>query len=181
MKKVVIAISIILLMTTGCSVKKVKELSDSEKFAKEYNISKKNVFVYTKYDDIDKVLKGTGIIFFANPDYEGCIKAASYLNEVSKKEDITNIYYYNPKTLKDKNNKKYKALTKYFKEQLEDDKYKFSLPMIVSIKDGKIINYSDELSKEDDLSEEVLTKKKIAKIKENYRKIINYEEETKEI
>lgn len=181
MKKVVILVAIALLLITGCSVKKVKELSDNELFANEFEIVEENPFVYAKYDDIIKITKGTGIIFFANSDYEGCKTSAKYLNEVSKKAKVSTIYFYNIKKIEDKNSKKYKKLIEYFKDCLNenDNKYKFDLPMIVSIKDGKIINYSNYLSNEKELSEENLNKKQIKKIKKKYEEVINYEEYTK--
>ena len=83
MKKVVIII-LCLFLVTGCSIKKVKELTDSEKFAAEYNINKNNPFIYAKYDDIDNILNTNGIIFFATPDGPGSKKAAEILNEVTK-------------------------------------------------------------------------------------------------
>ena len=59
MKKLVVVFLILIIFTTGCSVKKVEELTDSEKFAKEYNISKNNPFVYSSYKDIVAIFKKT--------------------------------------------------------------------------------------------------------------------------
>lgn len=182
MKKVVILLIIFLMLITGCSVKKVKELSNAEKFANEFDVDEVNPFVYANYEDIINIMNTTGIIFFATSDDECCKKSAKYLNEVAKKEKATEIYYYNIKKIKDKEPKKYKKILNYFKEYLdknEDNEYEFSLPIVVSIKDGKIINYYNYLSKEKDLSEENLTKKKITEIKKRYKDIINYVEYTK--
>ena len=46
----------------------------------------------------------------------------------------------------------------------------------MSVSNGKIVGYSNYLSKESHLSEEKLTKKKINVIKDEYKKILNYEE-----
>ena len=176
MKKAVFLIILLLstLSITGCSVKKMNELTDAEKFAKEFGISQENPFVYTDIDTILKILEnGTGIIFFANSDYEGSIKAAEYVTEIAKQEEVKNIYYYNPKKLEEKKPKKYKKLMQYLKEYATDD---FLLPDIYAIKEGKIVNHSNQFSKEKELSDEYLTKKKIKKIKKTYTEILNYEE-----
>ena len=71
MKKVVVLLIISSLLLTGCSIKKVEELSDKEKFAKEYNISKDNCFVYADYDKVLELLENQiAIILFANSDDE---------------------------------------------------------------------------------------------------------------
>lgn len=178
MKKVVIIILCLFLMT-GCSVKKVKELTDSEKFATEYNIVENNPFVYAKYDDIDNILNTSGIIFFATPDGTGSKKAAEILNEVAKITKTKKIYYYNPNKIKDSDTKKYKKILKYLDEYLIENKDKekeLNLPIVMSVSNGKIVGYSNYLSKESHLSEEKLTKKKINVIKDEYKKILNYEE-----
>ena len=100
MKKAVIFVVLICLILTGCSVKKVEELSDSEKFAKEYEISKNNPFIYSDYNEIISILnKDTGIVLFANSDDESSVKAVEFIAEVAKKEKIDKIYYFNPKRI----------------------------------------------------------------------------------
>ena len=101
MKKLVVIFLILIIFTTGCSVKKVEELTDSEKFAKEYNISKNNPFVYSSYKDIVTILEsGTGLILLANSDDEGSIEAVGLINSEAKKLSIKEINYYNLDTLK---------------------------------------------------------------------------------
>ena len=175
MKKVVIIIVFCCLFLTGCSVKKVEELSDEEKFSKEYSINKKNSFVYSKYDEIMKIFEnGTGIVLFANSDEESSLKAVEVIDKVARENKIEKIYYYNPKTLKEKQLKKYKKLLKQLEKDIED--YDLKLPTLYAIKDGKIINYSDCFSKKEQLSEEYLTKKKLKSIKNKYKKVLTYEE-----
>ncbi len=174
MKKVVIFLIsfVIVISVSGCSVKKVKELTDSEKFAKEFNISENNPFVYASSNDILNILEnGTGIIFFATSDDEGSIKAASYISDVAKSMNIQNINYYNPKKLEDKKDKKYKKMINYLNQEDE----KFILPGVYAIKNGEIVCYSNYFSSEEELSEENLTKKKIKKVKSIYSKILKYE------
>lgn len=175
MRKAVVFLFLLFIMTTGCSIKKVKEMSDQEKFAKEFNISDTNPFVYANIDTILGLLEdGTGLIFFANSDEEGSIKAATYITEVAKKENINNIYYYNPKKLKEKNPKKYQKLIKYLSPCFKDDS--FLLPDIYSIKEGRILNHSVMFSNEEELSEEYLSKKRLKSIKSKYQEILTYQE-----
>lgn len=175
MKKVVVCLIIMLLFTTGCSIKKVQELSNAEKFAKEFEISSKNPFVYTNIDYVLNLLEnGTGIIFFATSDYEGSKKAAIYITKIAKQENIENIYYYNPKKLKEKNPKKYKKLIEYLGSCISKDR--MILPDIYAVKDGKIINHSTLFSNEKELSEEYLSKKRIKQIEDKYRNLLTYKE-----
>ena len=69
MKKIVVFIILLCFFVTGCSVKKVNELTDAEKFANEFNVSDKNPFVYASIDDVIHIFTSdTGIIFIANSD-----------------------------------------------------------------------------------------------------------------
>lgn len=180
MKKVVVFVSVLIIMlSTGCSVKKVEELTDAEKFAREFNVSENNPFIYADFDDILNVFEnGSGIIFLADSDYEGSLKAAKYLLKAAKENEILNIYYYNPKKIEEKNPKKYKKLYDEIKSDLEKEEEEFTLilPTVYSLKDGKIINYSNYFANEEELSEEYLTKKKVKEIKNKYKDILTYKE-----
>lgn len=177
MKKIVIIV-LCLFLITGCSIKKVKELTDSEKFATEYNIDEENPFIYATYEDIDNIFKTNGIIFLATPDATGSQKATKVLLEVAKKNNIKKIYYYNPKKIKGKNPKKYKKLVKRVEEYLEkedkEENYKSVLPILISVKNGNIVGFNNYFSKESELSEEKLTKKKLNEIKKEYEDILKY-------
>ena len=178
MKKSSIFILFLILMTfiTGCSVKKVQELTDAEKFSKEFGISKENPFVYTTIDHILNLFENNGkaLIFFANSDEEGSIKAASYIANVAQSENVKRIYYYNPKKLSEKNEKKYNQLLEYMEMNPKSDQ--FILPNLFSIQNGKIVSNCSNFSQEKELSEEYLTKKKVKKIKDNYKKVLTYQE-----
>ena len=70
MKKVVfiiVAIGFIFTMS-GCSVKKVEELTDAEKFANEYSVSEENPFQYATLDDILDLFNNnkSGILFLGD-------------------------------------------------------------------------------------------------------------------
>ena len=105
MKKLAVLVLIGLFIVTGCTVKKVKELTPAEKFSSEFGVSSKNPFLYAKYDDIVNIMDTDGIFLLANPDDEGSVKAVKIITKVAKDNNIEKIYYYNPKKIK-KNKKK---------------------------------------------------------------------------
>lgn len=176
MKKVVVLLIISSLLLTGCSIKKVNELSDKEKFAKEYNISKDNCFVYADYDKIIELLDNqTAIILFANSDDENSLKAVEIIHKLAKQEKIEKIYYFNPETLEDKNKKQFNKLLSKLEEQINN--YKLELPTVYAVKEGKIINYSNSFSSKEELSEEYLTKKQLKKIEDKYIRVFQYKED----
>ena len=51
-KKLVLTLLVAIVFLSGCSIKKVDDLSQSEKFAKEYSVSKDNSFKYVGIDEI---------------------------------------------------------------------------------------------------------------------------------
>lgn len=176
MKKVVVFLIISSLLLTGCSIKKVNELSDKEKFVKEYGISKDNCFVYIDYDRVLELLENqTAIILFANSDDENSLKAVEIIHKLAKQEKIEKIYYFNPKTLEDKNKKQFNRLISKLEEEITD--YKLELPTLYAVKDGKIINYSSSFSSKEELSEEYLTKKQLKKIEDKYKRVFQYKED----
>ena len=172
-KAVVIFLIFCCILLTGCSVKKVDKLTDTEKFSKEYDIDKTNPFVYSTYDDIMEILNDkNAIVLFANSDDEKSVKAVEIIYNEAKKNKTKKIYYYNPKTLKEKQPKKYERLLKRLSEDIPD--YKLKLPTLFAIEDGKIINYSDYFSKKEQISDEYLTNKKLKTIKTKYSDILNF-------
>ena len=175
MKKIVVFIILLCFFVTGCSVKKVNELTDAEKFANEFNVSDKNPFVYASIDDVIHIFTSdTGIIFIANSDEEGSLKAAPILTDAAESEDVKKIYYYNPKKLKESSPKKYKKLLKIINSYLENDNQKKSLklPNVYFVKNGKILGYSNYFSSSEQLSADKLTKKKKNKIKNEYTTLL---------
>lgn len=171
MKKIVVFIILLCFFVTGCSVKKVNELTDAEKFANEFNVSDKNPFVYASIDDVIHIFTSdTGIIFIANSDEEGSLKAAPILTDAAKSVNIEKIYYYNPKKLKESSPKKYKKLLEIINSYLENDSKnkKLKLPNVYTVKSGKITGYSNYFSSNEQLSADKLTKKKKNKIRNEY-------------
>ena len=88
MKKVVVVIIIFssLLLINGCSIKKMEELTDAEKFANEYSISENNPFHYATIDEVlDLVTDNkSGILFLGDSDSEWSTFGVQILNKVLK-------------------------------------------------------------------------------------------------
>lgn len=147
MKKAVVLIVLcsVLFLISGCSLKKTEELSDAEKFANEYSISKNNPFQYADVDDVLALFDSqSGILFLGNSDCEWSTYGAKVLNEVLKEEKIEKVYYFNPENAKHKENKKYKKVIKLL--NITEDT---SLPVVYVIRDGKILDQVDYLVHDD--------------------------------
>lgn len=147
MKKVVILIVFcsFLFLISGCSLKKTEELSDAEKFANEYSISKNNPFHYADVDDILALFDNqSGILFLGNSDCEWSTYGAKVLNGVLEKENVEKAYYFNPENVKHKKSKKYKEVAKLL--NITEDT---SLPVVYVIRNGKVLDQVDYLVHED--------------------------------
>ena len=182
MKKLLLILLVGLIIISGCGkvvkVKKVEEITDNEKFAQEFDISKENNFKYLNYDELMDVLNNkSGIIFLGSGDCEWCKKSAKLLNESLKYKDIKeDIYYYNPKKIKANNNKKYQELLKILDPYLTEDEDKnkeLLLPDIYFVKKGKIIDHNNDLATIKTNPEEYLTKERKKEIREKYEDLIS--------
>ena len=138
MKKVVILIVFcsLLLLISGCSVKKTAELSDAEKFANEYSISKSNPFHYADVSEVLRLFDNQFcILFLGNSDCEWSAFGAKALNSALKKENISKVYYFNPDSITHKKNKKYEEVMDLL--NIDEDT---SLPVVCVINQGKVID-----------------------------------------
>lgn len=132
--------------------RKVK--TDSEKFATEYKLETKsgeiidNVFTYRSIKDIIKILKkGTGIVYLGFPECPWCLEYVKYLNEVSKKEKLDKIYYYNILDERKNNTKEYQEIVSILKDYLQYDdegNKRVYVPAVIAVKDGEIVGFDDE-------------------------------------
>lgn len=141
MKKVVLLIVFcsLLFFITGCSLKKIDELSDAEKFANEYSISENNPFRYASVSDVLEMFHNRStILFLGNSDCEWSAFGARVLNGVLKKEKIEEVYYFNPDSIKHKQSKKYNEVMKLL--DIDEDT---SLPVVCVIHDGKVVDRVD--------------------------------------
>lgn len=193
MKKVV-AIVISILIILGIMVvglislfnDKQKISGDSLKFKEEYEIlngkyyeegniitsnleiKKDNPFIYVNdFDILEKLTKGTHIIYFGNPECGWSRRVVPVLTSFAERNSIETIYYYNfsnlEKLVLDENKDKiklYNNILNIIKDYNKDETLDTILtPVIFFIKDGSIIgshyklvenymNYNVELSDE---------------------------------
>ncbi len=123
-------------------------------------LEEKNPFYYASYEEVDKVLNGTGIIYLGYPECPWCRGLVPLLAQASKKVGMEKIYYINMKeernllTLEDGKIKEekegsqgYNALIERLKdilpiyEGLEDEEIKrIYVPYVLFVKDGKIVD-----------------------------------------
>ncbi len=179
MKKVVFLsiIFISIIFISGCSIKKAMELTDAEKFANEYAVSKENPFKYIDIDEVLDILENkSGIIFFGNSDCEWCVASADILTEALNYKNIKEAYYYNPKTIRDKNSKEYKKLVNLLKDYLEEDEEEnpyLYLPDIYFVQNGKIIGHNNDAATMNGTVDEALTSKTKKELKNKYLELIS--------
>ncbi|MBE6158092.1 MAG: hypothetical protein E7160_04820 [Firmicutes bacterium] len=179
MKKVVFLLMVFIsvLFISGCEVKKTEEVTDAEKFASEYSVDSDNPF---KYTSISKVLdifeNGTGIIFFADSDCDWCVATAKVFTDALNYKNVEKVYYYNPKSIRDKNTKNYKKLIKIIEEYVEkneDDEPYLYLPDIYFVKNGKIIGHNNDTATMGGTVDEALSKKTKKELKDKYLELIS--------
>lgn len=178
MKKILCLFMVTLILLSGCSVKKTKELTDAEKFAVEYSITDKNPFKYVTIDEVLNILKdGSGIIFFGNSDCEFCLANVGLLTEVLNSLKIKQVYYYNPTELIKNNTKKYKKLLKEldgFLEKDENDNEYLFLPDTYFVENGEIVAHNNDFAamnmenKELTIKEKKSIKDKLIKLTRDY-------------
>lgn len=179
MKKIVFLLICVILMS-GCSVKKVNELSEAEKFAVEFSIDENNPFEYATIDQIINIFdNGSGIIFFGNSDDEWCVESVKIFNDTVEYRNVSEVYYYNPSSIQDKNTDKYRELVKFIKEYLKENEignFELNTPEIYVVKNGKIVNHSncniDEITTNSDDVD--ITEEEIRELlKDEYLDLIN--------
>jgi len=163
-KKIIIII--ILLLLIGLTLYLIiKEEKDSVKFKNEYEkynnltfnnndkiekfhnveIDKKNPIIYLTEENVIEELNGENkLVFLGTPEDNNSRKAISTLLKVANENGIEKIYYYNIENEKSKNYKE--ILKKIDKETLE-------IPVLMLIKNKKIENYSQGITKEKELYE----------------------------
>lgn len=128
---------------------KTINLTDSEKFKKEYSsVSKNNIFVYKNADEIIKILEnGTGIVYLGFPECPWCLSYVPMLNDIAKSHGIKKIYYFNIKDDRANNTKEYQTIVKILKDYLDYDdegNKRIYVPEVVFLLNGKILGSDNE-------------------------------------
>ena len=95
------------------------------------------------YATIDEVLElvennKSGILFLGDSDSEWSTFGVKILNKVLNDKKIDMVYYFNPGTIKNKNNKKFKTITEHL--NIEENS---NLPIVYVIIDGKVVDHVD--------------------------------------
>ncbi len=119
------------------------------------NVPKDNVYKKINIDDaLDLIENKTGIIYIGYPTCPWCKSLVPILNEVAKEDEVNTIYYIDDfysmrpdKNEKPKNVKEYNKLVDLLGSEIVDMKSENSqfnvikVPLVLFIKDGKIVDY----------------------------------------
>lgn len=143
-------IAVLILIISLSFLFKKDKMSDAERFAKEYDFTVNNVFVYRNLDEINKILEnGTGVVYLGFPDCPWCKGYVPYLNEVAINEHLDKIYYFNILNDRKNNTSGYKKtvqlLNDYLKYDNEGNK-RIYVPAVIAVNNGKIVGFDDESS-----------------------------------
>lgn len=181
MKKLVALLLTFLLVLLGCNsieVTKVEDdiKTDSIRFNDEYkSAGKNNIYEYATYDNvIERLNKGTGIIYLGFPTCSLCKEIVPILDEVAKKRNIDNILYYNFKDIRNDNTKEYQELVDILSDYLKEDEEKnlrISAPTVIFVNKGRIVGvYIGKISPD---SEEIITEEEKINLKNNFLSLID--------
>lgn len=143
-------IAVLILIISLSFLFKKDKMSDAERFAKEYDFTVNNVFVYRNLDEINKILEnGTGVVYLGFPECPWCKGYVPYLNEVAINEHLDKIYYFNILNDRKNNTSGYKKtvqlLNDYLKYDNEGNK-RICVPAVIAVNNGKIVGFDDESS-----------------------------------
>lgn len=170
------------LLLTGCSVTPInKNIEDAKKFSEEYkaiSVSENNPMVYKTDEEIIEILKsGTGIIYFGFPDCPWCQNAVPVLIATAKEMDIDEIYYFNPKEIREENTKSYQEIVSLLGENLGNDENgnkRLYVPDVYFVSGGKIIGHNlKTVESQLNPKEEALTEEQTLELKNIYKKLIS--------
>lgn len=151
---IIVASIITLLVVFREQLFKVSEnMTDNERFFKEYNqVPVDNVYKYASVDEaITLFEQEEAIIFFGFKECKWCQSYAPILNEYAKQNNVETIYYVNIKEDRANNTEAYLALVKLLEKYLQtDDKgnKRIYVPDVYFVKDGKIVGHNNDTSME---------------------------------
>jgi len=184
-KKIIIALVLVLIFGLGIffgvKVYKNANMTDAEKFAKEYTeVSKDNVFVYRDIDEIIQIMEeGTGIVYLGFPECPWCQAYVKYLNEVAKEMEIEEIYYYNILEDREENTEEYQKIVELLETRLQKDDEgnpRVFVPNVSFHAKGELVGNNCETSLDTkglDDPEEYWTEEEVEELKASLTKYIN--------
>lgn len=149
----VVILVILIISSYFIFFKKDKEITDGEKFAKEYTkLSSDNVFTYRSLKEVNKMLeKGTGVVYLGFPECPWCQEYVKYIEEIAKKVGIDKVYYSNVLEDRSNNTEEYQTTIKLLKDYLPNDEEgnpRVYVPLVVVIKNGKVVIADYETAKD---------------------------------
>jgi len=126
------------------------QVSDSERFAQEYNIESNNVFKYVYAKDVIDILNNkTGMIFMGFSSNDWSKYYIKYLQEIVKENGVKQVYYYDLQKDRTKNNKYYRQIENRLSDylyKLDTGVVRLSTPSLIIVKNGNIKYFDDETS-----------------------------------
>lgn len=175
MKKYGLLLIVLVILFTGCEVKKVTEIKEN-KFALEYNISLDHPFVYMKAPEAVTFLQeGSGIIMFGFSACPWCQEMVSIIYDVAKEKNINEIYYLDIKDIREQNTEEYQQIVNLLKDYLYDDidgNKRLYVPDIYFLVNGIVVGHNNDLSVLSGNVEEYLTASKKTFLKEKLLNLI---------
>lgn len=121
------------------------------------DIESDNPIKYIDEDEVINILNnGTGVIYFGMPDCPWCRNAIPVLIDAAKERGLNDIYYFNPKQIRQDNTEKYQQIVEKLKDYLQIDtttqdeenpdfnvnKKRVYVPDVFFVKDGKVIGHN---------------------------------------
>lgn len=137
------------VLFSGCSITYIEDLdNDAKRFSQEYSnieVNENNPMVYKTDKEIIEILQsGTGIIYFGFPECPWCQNALPVLLEAAKEMNIEEIYYFNPKEIRENNTETYQKIVELLGDNLtvdENGNKRLYVPDIYFVSGGKIIGH----------------------------------------
>ncbi|MDD2469771.1 MAG: hypothetical protein PHI22_02420 [Bacilli bacterium] len=171
-----------ILFLTGCSITPIEDYKNSGKrFSEEYTnigINEDNPMVYKTDKEIIDILKsGTGIIYFGFPESPWCQQAVPILIEVAKEMNIGEVYYFNPRRIRENNTDTYNQIVELLGANLIVDEVgenRLYVPDVYFVSDGNIIGHNFKtVNSQLDPYECPLTETQITELKTIYKGLIS--------
>lgn len=128
---------------------KVKELTDSVLFSKEFKtISEDNSFqILSSAEALTFLENGTGILFLGFPENKWSVSIAEMLDEVSKELDYSPIYYFNFYDERESRHDNYLGIIREVDDYLDlNDEGKIDIyaPTVIGVVHGDVVYFDNE-------------------------------------
>jgi len=157
-------VALILVVDACILISRNAEKNDKFKFAKEYEMTEDNIFVYRSAKEAIKILEdGTGVIFFGFSECAWCKAYVPMLNEVAKEVGLDKIYYVDIKKDREKNTKAYQEIVSHLNNNLltdEEGNKRIYVPNLTVVVDGIVVGNNNITSMEVGDPNEYWTKKR---------------------